>query len=688
MNKTTRNVLILGVAAFFILSCCLIFTLASAAGLYLYSQVESGQIEVLAPSSSGPSFDDGRRPTPQPTRAPVSAPAGAAGISTEDLLAQTVVPQRDLADLAMRLRPGVGEIPRVVNERAPDFQVGDQIDFWVANTDDDNHFRIRAELIHRTDVAYAWVEVDREYDGEAIARSVDNFSRTSYPKVREFFGQEWSPGVDNDPRVHILHAYGIGGRVYGYYSSQDEYSALANEFSNEKEIFYINLEILNRSQEYDTYETVLAHEFQHMVHWATDQNEESWVNEGLSELAQEIAGYPPDTSFAREFADIPDTQLNTWSDNPNGRGEHYGSAYLFMAYFLQRFGRDLTKAVVAEEANGIAGFNAALTAAGYEITFDDIFADWVLANYLDDPEALGLDGVLGYTKIDQEPPILDRTVRKFPQAVPNATVRNYATDYILIKAGDPGILRFEGQTETALADLAPYSGERLMWSNRTDESDARLTRQFDFSAVRAGESLVMDAAMWWHIEEDFDYGYVSVSRDGRTWDILPGQHTTTENPNGANFSHGYTHISTQSPDGTDAEWINEAFDLSAYAGEKVWVRFEYVTDPAVNTPGWFIDDIRIPAIGYATDFEQGLDGWESEGWLWTDNRLAQGWLVQTLTLQDDRPIALQRYTADAAGKLEIDLADLGRGTEVLVTVSALAPVTTEPAWYSYTIEAR
>ncbi|MCB9160169.1 MAG: immune inhibitor A [Caldilineaceae bacterium] len=67
--------------------------------------------------------------------------------------------------------------------------------------------------------------------------------------------------------------------------------------------------------------------------------------------------------------------------------------------------------------------------------------------------------------------------------------------------------------------------------------------------------------------------------------------------------------------------VVEQFDLSAYAGEQVQVRFEYVTDDAVTKSGWFIDDIAIPAIDYATDFEQGADGWESEGWLLTDNRL-------------------------------------------------------------------
>ncbi|MEZ4676483.1 MAG: hypothetical protein R2932_19840 [Caldilineaceae bacterium] len=58
-----------------------------------------------------------------------------------------------------------------------------------------------------------------------------------------------------------------------------------------------------------------------------------------------------------------------------------------------------------------------------------------------------------------------------------------------------------------------------------------------------------------------------------------------------------------------------------YAGEAIWIRFEYVTDDAANASGWLIDDLQIPAIGYSTDFESDLAGWESEGWLLTDNCL-------------------------------------------------------------------
>ena len=218
-------------------------------------------------------------------------------LTTEQQLARIIAPMRNLRDLALRLDPTVDEIPVVVNQVTPAYEVGDTHEFLVHNLETNSNFEIVAELVHKTDVAYAWVEEGRKYDSEKIITSLDRFSEQSYAAERAFFGSEWNPGVDNDPRLHILHAYGLGEGIAGYYSSADEYSSLARDFSNEKEMFYVNLDWLNSSRNYIYYETVLAHEFQHMIHWHNDRNEETWVNEGLSEFAQEVAGYEPDTIF-------------------------------------------------------------------------------------------------------------------------------------------------------------------------------------------------------------------------------------------------------------------------------------------------------------------------------------------------------------------------------------------------------
>ena len=231
-----------------------------------------------------------------------------------------------------------------------------------------------------------WVQEDLKFDQKDIETSADRFETDTYPTNREFFGSEWSPGVDNDVRLTILNAEGLGETVAGYYSSADEFSHLINPYSNEREMFYVSIESGSSLPNSSYYDGTLAHEFQHMIHWANDRNEDSWVNEGLSELAGYLNGFDvgnADVAYSLQ----PDTQLTTWSDpNEEGNSEHYGASYLFMSYFLGRFGEELTKAVVASPKNGVAGFDDALNTAGKTERFDDVFADWAIANYVESDE--------------------------------------------------------------------------------------------------------------------------------------------------------------------------------------------------------------------------------------------------------------------------------------------------------------
>ena len=267
-------------------------------------------------------------------------------------------------------------------------------------------------------------------------------------------------------------------------------------------------------------------------------------------------------------------------------------------------------------------------------------------------------------------------------------MHNFGVDYISLRGRGDATVYFQGNTITRFADVEQFSGNRAWWSNRADDSDTRLTRAFDLSDVAPGTELNMTVRMWYDIEEDYDYGYVLASRDGRKWDILPGQRTTTDNPSGNSFGHAYTARSAASRRAATPDWVQESFDLRAYAGEKVWLRFEYVTDDAVNAPGWFIDNIEIPAIGYATDWQDGTAGWESEGWLLTDNRLPQEWLVQIMVFHDGTLASFERAPVNKNGTVRINLDGLDRLSEVVLAISGLTPVTTEEAFYEYAIEHR
>ena len=158
-----------------------------------------------------------------------------------------------------------------------------------------------------------------------------------------------------------------------------------------------------------------------------------------------------------------------------------------------------------------------------------------------------------------------------------------------------------------------HSAAYSFWSNKGDESDMTLTRAFDLTNVSGPVSL--SYWTWYDIEEDWDYVYLEVSEDGQNWQIVTTPSGTDTNPTGNSYGWGYT--------GKTSGWIQEEVDLSAYAGKKLQVRFEYVTDAAINGEGLLLDDIRVDAIGYESDFETDDGGWVAQGFVRVDNVLPQ-----------------------------------------------------------------
>ncbi len=656
--------LIVALVVVALLFCCLTLCCLSALVFLPPTQVREVVEEVVA------------TPTPTPVPRIVRTPLVLAERTTEELLAEVEVPERDLVKLAARLKKLDRPIPVVVNETPPRYEVGDREVFWVSNQDTKEHFTITATLRYMTPHVYMWVEEGCEVDQEALEKSARRFEERTYPTNRAFFGSEWTPGVDNDPHLSILHARGLGEAVAGYYSVADQYSRLINPYSNEREMFYINLD--NVQPGTDFYDGVLAHEFQHMIHWALDRNEDTWVNEGLSELASYLNGYSvggADFFYSR----APDTQLTTWPDGPGEAGPNYGASYLFMAYFLERFGEEAMRAVVAHPANGIAGFDAVLAERG--LRFEDVFADWLIANYLDDPKLE--DGRYGYRELDVLPPRLDQTHDRYP-VQRSTTVHQYGADYIELSQPTKPIdvaIEFRGSTRVKLVPNEPHSGRFYWWSNRGDDSNMTLTRPFD---LRGLSQATLEAWLWYDIEEDWDYAYIEVSTDGgRTWDILPGRYTTDTNPTGNSFGHAYTGKSGDSETEGPA-WVKEEVDLTPYVGQEVLIRFEYITDDAVNHVGLCVDDIAIPELGYFYDVEEGEGGWVAEGFIRTDNVLPQRFLVQLIELDSEPRVRRMELDERQEGRLVVR----GLGEEVeraVLVVSGLAPVTTELASYEYSI---
>jgi hypothetical protein len=528
-------------------------------------------------------------------------------------------------------------------------------------------FQVTAAVEYITDHAYWWVEEGYDLSDEALSLSAERFENQAYPTNRDFFGSEWTPGVDGDVHINILMGNVPG--IAGYFSASNSFSKLAEPYSNEREMFFINLEAISPGN--DHFDSVLAHEFQHMIHWNQDRNEDTWVNEGLSELASFVNGYGA-SSFVGAYTAIPDTQLDAWGDAPGASLPHYGLSFLFMAYFLQRYGEETMQAVVANPNSGIAGFNEVLANHGYTERFDDIFADFLVANYLQDPTAG--EGLWGYQNLTMEPVSLTERYSSYP-VEQQTTVYQYGGDYIELQGEGDLTIDFTGSTRVKVLDNDAHSGLYQWYSHRGDETNTSLTRAFDLSQV---PTATLKYWTWYDIEADWDYAYVEVSTDGGTsWTILQTPHSATENPSGNAFGPGYTGASGDGP-----VWLEESLDLSPYTGQELLVRFEYVTDDAVNRPGWAIDDISIPEIGFFDDAETGLNGWQAEGFVRIDNILPQQFQVQVVELGDD--VTVRPLPLDATNSGTITIEGLGSTVDrAILIVTGLAPVTTQPASYQY-----
>ena len=125
-----------------------------------------------------------------------------------------------------------------------------------------------------------------------------------------------------------------------------------------------------------------------------------------------------------------------------------------------------------------------------------------------------------------------------------------------------------------------HSNSTSFYSGSGDDF-ARWMQTLNTIAVAMNDSL--SVWMWYDIESDWDYGYVEVSTDGIAFTPIAGNLTTNSDPNGNNRGNGIT--------GQSSVWVEGVFDLSAFAGQEIWVRLSYYTDSYVNEEGIYFDDI-------------------------------------------------------------------------------------------------
>jgi hypothetical protein len=375
----------------------------------------------------------------------------------------------------------------------------------------------------------------------------------------------------------------------------------------------------------------------------------------------------------------PDLQLTDWEGSAGDNGPHYGQSFLYLAYFLDRFGEEATKSLTNNPMNDLpsvddtlAQLNITDPQTGKIITADDVFMDWAAALYLKD-KRVG-DGRYTYHNYPDAPQTSSADEIYFcPEPARDYTVNQYGIDYISIQCPGDFTLQFKGSTDANLLPVDARSGKYAFWSNKGDESNMTLTREFDFSG--AGGPINISYWTWYDIEQDWDYLYLEASTDGQNWEILKTPSGTDTNPSGNSYGWGYT--------GATEDWIEETVDLSRFAGQKIWLRFEYITDAAVTRGGLLLDDVSIDAINYRSEFEADDGGWTAEGFAHVQNVLPQTYHLSLILKGNSTTVTSIPLNPDNAAEIPLSLK---RGDEAILVVTGTTRFTTIPAAYQIEVK--
>jgi hypothetical protein len=137
------------------------------------------------------------------------------------------------------------------------------------------------------------------------------------------------------------------------------------------------------------------------------------------------------------------------------------------------------------------------------------------------------------------------------------------------------------------------------------------------------------------------------------------------------FGPGYT--------GKSDGWISEEVDLSAYAGQPVLVRFQYVTDDALNDIGMCLKELTVSVDGVQpTDL-----AWDGDGFVLIENFVRQGFIVQLIQKGETNRVVPMPLNLDSSGlwRGELKLEPYKGLERTMIAITSVAPATRQKAGY-------
>lgn len=174
----------------------------------------------------------------------------------------------------------------------------------------------------------------------------------------------------------------------------------------------------------------------------------------------------------------------------------------------------------------------------------------------------------------------------------------------------------------------PTSGNYSYWGGKgVDEEPVKNSMITNVDLAEAINP-VLQFKTWYDIEYAWDFATVQVREAGtEEWTVIEGNITTTDRDPEASVivPYGIT--------GTSEGWVDGYFDLTAFAGKNIELKFEYETDLYTFGQGFYVDDINIVDEGnviFSDDAEQDdifvLNGFvKNSGKVYADNYYLIEW---------------------------------------------------------------
>ena len=394
-------------------------------------------------------------------------------------------------------------------------------------------------------------------------------------------------------------------------------------------------------------EATFAHEYQHLLESYLDDDEITWVNEGLSMYAEAVTGYVDlrkpitEVGFSGSVQCVlgntsmqtganpnpipggPENSLTVWGD----KGDEeivcdYGAAEMFMHYLAARLGPGFLKAFHRDPDNGLRSLRKLAAGAGSDS--GRLIHDWAVMLALDGVLDRGgrlSGGAVGRFRV----PALDAAVNwAAPQSYLRPGAPPNGSDYVRLTGANraflpssrirsidfDGSVAFPRRPVEWRVDPSPleHAGNAAFYSGSGGGLDRGIVRRV--TVPRTGA--LLSFATRYDLSPGLDFAFVQVStNDGRSWRSLRSPLTTaTADPTASPVvRRNLPGLTGRSGGGQLPRWTTASYDLGAYRGRSVLLAFRYVSDPRVALPGWWIDDIRLGGTLLADG--GSLSGWRS-----------------------------------------------------------------------------